>query len=146
MNFADDTYSSNQAVGGPGGSGGSGGIGGKGTAGSYQACREDLAGPAGWAERPRGAGDYLAAGTITMTARPSKRIPPQEAPAVRVARRTRDGCDGSITAIFGGSGSILSNLGNLAAKGGPGGDGGPAGEAATVSAAAFLSVRVVSRS
>lgn len=66
--LADDTYSSNQAVGGPGGSGGSGGSGGRGNGASIPGLPGGPGGAGGAGGTAAGGAIYLAAGTLTMTA------------------------------------------------------------------------------
>jgi hypothetical protein len=125
-----DTFGSNQAIGGPGGTGGTGGSGGHGKTSPKVAGKTGGAGGAGGlGGAAYGGAIYVAGGSLTLT-----RTVLQKNLAVGGAGG-KGGVGGqgtiavSLTGIFGGTGSTLTLGGftGFSGGGGPGGDGGPGG-------------------
>ena len=136
--LANDTFGSNQAVGGPGGQGGTGGSGGRGDATAVPPIpgKQGGAGGLGGNGGPAfGGAIYLGAGAITLTGSTF-----QNNSAVGGAGGHGGGGGlgtvevGTLSGIFGGSGTLtgLSGItGLLAGHGGPGGNGGLGGTGAS---------------
>jgi hypothetical protein len=128
-----DTFRSNQAVGGPGGTGGTGGSGGHG-----DAVVPGKPGGAGGAGGPGGAGSggaiYVAGGSLTLT---SVALQNNAAQGGAGGKGGLGGVGtalkGSLTGIFGGTGTTfnLGGSGGAVAAGGPGGSAGPGGNGGT---------------
>jgi hypothetical protein len=131
--IAGDTFTSNQAVGGPGGQGGSGGSGGRGE----PSLSPPVAGKPGGAAGPGGAGGsadggaiYLAAGSVSVTLSTFQ----MNDAAGGAGGQGGSGGPGTAevvgsTGIIGGTGTFpgLTGLTGALGKGGPGGSGGPGG-------------------
>ncbi len=131
-----DAFKSNQAVGGPGGTGGTGGSGGHGRNSPPIAGKPGGVGGAGGpGGAANGGGVYLAGGSLTLTGTAlQKNSALGGVGGQGGAGGLGTAVVGSLTAIFGGSGSTSFNLGGLGgsgagAAGGNGGLGGAGGAA-----------------
>jgi len=131
--LANDTLSSNQAVGGPGGQGGSGGSGGRGEPTKSPPVAGKPGGHGGMGGvggSAHGGAIYLAAGSLSVTA---STVQTNSAIGGAGGQGGSGGpgtaAVGGSTQILGGSGSFpgLTNLPANAVAGGPGGSGGPGG-------------------
>ena len=143
--LANDTFKSNQAIGGPGGQGGSGGSGGRGEPSAMPPVagkRGGLGGAGGQGGSAGGGAIYLAVGSLSVTF------------ATFQSNSATGGAGGlggtggpgtaeiaGTTGIFGGSGTLpgLTGLtGLLGGQGGPGGSGGPGGNGGAASGGAIF--------
>ncbi len=127
--LSDDSFSSNQAVGGVGGTGGTGGSGGHG-GGGLPGKPGGVGGAGGTAGNATGGAIYVAGGSLTLT---GSSLQSNQAVGGQGGQGGAGGPGtaviGSITGILGGSGSTLGGLSGLGGlgQGGPGGNGGPGG-------------------
>ncbi len=127
--LSDDSFISNQAMGGVGGNGGTGGSGGHG-AGGLNGKPGGVGGAGGAPGNATGGAIYVAGGSLTLT---GSSIQGNQAVGGQGGQGGAGGPGtaviGSITGILGGSGSTLGGLSGLGGlgQGGPGGNGGPGG-------------------
>jgi len=125
-----DTFRSNQAVGGPGGTGGTGGSGGHGKDSPPVPGKPGAIGGAGGrGGAAYGGAIYLAGGSLTLTGTTLQKNSALGGPGGQGGVGGAGTALVSITGIFGGTGSTL-NLGGFtgfSGGGGPGGSGGPGG-------------------